>query len=102
MKLREHAHARAGDKGDDSIIVLVVDPDTRFEVVAAALSPDVLAHHFGLPPGQVSIVPLPALGTLTIVLRSALAGGVTRTTRLDGHGKTLSGHLLDLELTVTR
>ena len=33
-----------------------------------------------------------------IVLHDALAGGVTRSLALDAHGKTLSSHLLDIDI----
>jgi hypothetical protein len=46
----------------------------------------------------VTITAVPGLGALTLVVRGALAGGVTRSGRIDPHGKTLSGHLLDLRV----
>jgi len=41
---------------------------------------------------------LPQLGALQFVLHDALAGGVTRSLALDAHGKTLSSHLLNIDI----
>ena len=41
---------------------------------------------------------LPNLRALNFVIENALAGGVTRSLRLDPHGKTLSGIVLAIEL----
>jgi hypothetical protein len=97
MALREVAHARAGDKGDSSILVVAPFEAADFARLAALLTPARIAAHFGVAdPGQVSVHAAPALAALSVVVRHRLAGGVTRSPLVDPHGKTLSGHLLDL------
>ena len=96
--LVEIAHARAGDKGDTSIIVLRPYRRRDYDRLSEVVTADVIAVHFAVPVDQVGLVPAPELATMTIVVRSRLDGGVTRSARIDPHGKTLSGHLLDLQV----
>lgn len=92
------AHARAGDKGDTSILVVAPFENGDFERVDAALQQNRVASHFGVAPDAVTVHPVPGLGAFTVVVRGRLDGGVTRSRSADPHGKTLSGHLLDLPL----
>lgn len=96
VRLWDVAHSRAGDKGDASILLISPYRREDFPALAASLTTDRLACHFMVSPEEISVVPSPALGAVTIVVRNRLAGGVTRSPRVDPHGKTLSGHLLDL------
>ncbi|MHC9044366.1 AtuA-related protein [Microbacterium saperdae] len=98
VRLGEVAHARAGDKGDSSILMIATyDPD-RFGDLIEALGPATIAVHFGTAPENVTVTAAPLLGALSIVVRHVLEGGVTRSLRVDPHGKSLSGHLLDLPI----
>ncbi len=98
MRLGLKAHARAGDKGDTSILFLAPFDQDDFELIREKLTPEAVARHFGSEAACVTIVPLEKLNAFTIVIREQLGGGVTRTHRIDPHGKTLSSHLLDLEI----
>ncbi|MFC8845891.1 MULTISPECIES: hypothetical protein [unclassified Micromonospora] len=97
-RLWDIAHARAGDKGDSSILLLRAYPGEDFDTLAAVLTVARVAQHFRVPADAVSITPVPGLSALTVVVRGGLAGGVTRSPRVDPHGKTFSGHLLDLRV----
>lgn len=99
MRLGLIAHARAGDKGDTSILFLAPFDEDDFELIREKLTPETVARHFGSELACVTIVELEKLWAFTIVIQEQLGGGVTRTHRVDPHGKTLSSHLLDLELT---
>ena len=48
--------------------------------------------------GEVTRHELPRIGALNFVMQRALAGGVTRSMRMDIHGKSLSSLLLTLEI----
>lgn len=96
VRLWDVAHARAGDKGDSSILVVRPYEPSDLPTLVEALRVDAIAVHFGTDPAHVSVTPVPGLTAVTIVVRHILAGGVTRSPRVDPHGKTLSGHLLDL------
>jgi hypothetical protein len=99
MKLRDLAHARAGDKGDTSNIALIVRDMADFDRVAGHVTVERVALHFGtMVSGPILRHALPHLGALNFVLHGALGGGVTRSLSLDAHGKSLSSSLLEMEL----
>ena len=99
MKLRELAHTRTGDKGKRSTLTVIAYRAADFERLLAQLTPErVRAHYQGIVRGEVERYTLPQLGALQFVLHDALAGGVTRSLALDAHGKTLSSHLLDIDI----
>ncbi|WP_223622429.1 hypothetical protein [Microbacterium sp. EST19A] len=93
------AHARAGDKGDSSILLVAAYEPDHAVALAEILTSTTIAAHFGTTPENVTVTSAPLLGAVSIVVRHALEGGVTRSLRVDPHGKTLSGHLLDLPIT---
>ncbi|MBQ8590476.1 MAG: hypothetical protein IJ486_08515 [Firmicutes bacterium] len=99
MKLREIAHSRTGDKGNISNISVIAYDPADFDKIRQAITPDVVKKHFeGIVKGDVTIYELPKLAALNIVMNEALGGGVTRSLALDAHGKSLSSHLLELEI----
>lgn len=99
MKLREIAHSRAGDKGDDSHVSLIVFDRKHYEAIRAAVSAERVKEHFGeLVGGAVERYELPQLGALNFVMHRALGGGVTRSLALDAHGKARSSLLLEMEI----
>jgi hypothetical protein len=99
VKLREIAHSRAGDKGDDSHVSLIVFERRHFEAVRRQVTAERVGAWFGrLVAGPVERYELPQLGALNFVLRRALGGGVTRSLALDAHGKSRSSLLLELEI----
>ncbi|HEX5326581.1 MAG TPA: hypothetical protein VFW75_07925 [Acetobacteraceae bacterium] len=99
MKLRELAHARAGDKGDTSDISVIAYAPGDFAFLREQVTAErVRAHFAGIVRGAVERYELPGLGALKFVLHEALDGGVTRSLALDAHGKSLSCCLLEMEV----
>lgn len=99
MKLREIAHTRTGDKGNRSTLTVIARNPADFARLETQLTAErVKAHYDGLVLGRVERFALPQLGALQFVLYEALAGGVTRSLALDAHGKTLSSHLLNINI----
>ena len=99
MKLRELAHTRTGDKGNRSTLTVIAHDAKDFARLETQLTAErVQAHYDGIVRGRIERFALPQLGALQFVLYEALAGGVTRSLALDAHGKTLSSHLLKLEI----
>lgn len=99
VRLHEIAHARAGDKGDVSMISVIAYRIEDYAVLAHALTTDVVGGIFeALNLQRVERFELPGLGALNFVLHGALGGGVTRSLALDAHGKTLSSSLLAFEV----
>ena len=93
------AHCRAGDKGNDLLLVVVPYAHQDFERLRKALTATEVARHFAVDPAErVTVTALLSVGALVIAVRDRLAGGVTRASGADPHGKTLSSHLLDWKL----
>ena len=101
ISLREICHSRAGDKGDIMNISLIVYDIADYAVVRRAVTAQrVKAYFRGIAHGRVDRYELPRIGALNFVLHEALDGGVTRSLRVDGHGKSLSSYLLAMEIDV--
>jgi hypothetical protein len=99
MRLRELAHARAGDKGDTSNIALIAhEPGDYAFLVEHVTAERVKALFAEIVHGEVARYELPGIGALNFVMTRALGGGVTRSLAHDPHGKSLSAMLLELEL----
>ncbi|OPY96653.1 hypothetical protein A5906_01905 [Bradyrhizobium sacchari] len=99
MRLREIAHARAGDKGNISNISVIAYEAGDYAFLAEHVTVErVKAHFSDIIGGKVERYELPNLGALNFVIHQALGGGVTRSLSLDAHGKSLSSSLLEMEL----
>lgn len=93
------AHARAGDKGNTSNIVVVAYDAPAWERLLRQLTADRVAVAFApLGAGPVTRYELPRLHALNFVIENALAGGVARSLAIDPHGKSLSALLLTIDL----
>lgn len=98
-RLYDVAHARAGDKGDRSNIVIAPFRDDHYEFLVETVTVERVADHFdGLVEGDVERYPVPGTNCINVVLHQALDGGVASSLRLDRYGKSLSRHLLMLPL----
>jgi hypothetical protein len=99
MKLREIAHARAGDKGRViNIGVIAFDPGDYDRLVRDLTAARVREHLADLIEGEVVRYTLPNVHALNFVLERPGSSEVTRSLALDAHGKSLSFALLTLEL----
>lgn len=98
-KLYDLAHARAGDKGNTSILSLIAYRAEDFALLRERVTVDAVKKHFaGVIKGNVKRYELPGLGALQFVGEDALAGGVTTSLAIDAHGKSLSSALLEMEI----
>ncbi|MBK8634964.1 MAG: hypothetical protein KA767_16835 [Saprospiraceae bacterium] len=99
MKLLEIAHARSGDKGNISNISLIVYDQSNFQMIKENVTEKKVKDWFkDIVLGEVKRYELPQLGALNFVLYDALDGGVTSSTLLDKHRKSLSSFLLEMEV----
>ena len=99
VKLRQIAHARAGDKGDISNVSLIVDDRRHFPIVCEQMTAQRVKAWFGeLVRGDVERYEVPGLLALNFVFHAALSGGVTRSLALDPHGKSRSSLLLEMDI----
>ena len=101
VPLHELAHGRAGDKGNRCNISVVgflpeVFPSLQEQVTAERV------RAFFAYRGASAVVryELPRLWALNLVIDDVLEGGVNGSLNLDGHGKTLSFHLLSMAVLV--
>jgi len=100
-KLYELAHARAGDKGNTTILSLIAYRPEDFAALRRHVTPEAVKQHFaGIIKGSVTRYELPGLGALQFVGESALGGGVTTSLAIDAHGKSLSSALLEMQIEV--
>jgi hypothetical protein len=100
-KLYDLAHARAGDKGNTTILSLIAYRAEDFALLRARVTPEAVKQHFaGVIKGDVVRYELPGLRALQFVGQDALGGGVTTSLAIDVHGKSLSAALLEMEIEV--
>jgi hypothetical protein len=98
-KLRKIAHARSGDKGDILNISLIPYNEKDYELIKQHITSEKVKEHFkGIVKGEVVRFDMDGIKAFNFVLYDALDGGVTQSLRLDKHGKTLSFHLLRMEI----
>ena len=99
MKLYELAHSRTGDKGNISVISLIPYRAQDDALLKEKVTAQRVKEHFSsLVRGEVTRYELPELPAFNFVLEGALDGGVTRSLRVDMHGKTLGYALLEMEI----
>ena len=99
--LRQIAHARAGDKGNRSNVGVFVYEPKYYSMLIREITPERLKVEFGnLVRGDICCYPLPKVHGLNIVMDRALEGGVNESLNLDGHGKSWSFLILDLEVEI--
>lgn len=99
VKLEDLAHSRTGDKGNISTISVIAYRPEDYEILVAKVTAERVGAHFSrMINGPVTRYELPNIHALNFVLEDALAGGVTRSLRLDKHGKTLASFLLEMEI----
>lgn len=93
------AHARAGDKGNTSNVAVIAYDAAAWDVLRRALTVERVTHAFShLGAGPIKRYEIESLKALNFVIPNVLAGGVTRSLRLDPHGKSLSALMLGIEL----
>jgi hypothetical protein len=96
MLLRDVAHARTGDKGSIvQIAVFAYDPGD-FAWLRDLLTVARVADYLGFAREGAERHEVPGLDALNFVLRRAEADDVTRSLRLDAHGKCQGSLLLGL------
>jgi len=99
MKLKEIAHSRTGDKGNISTISVIAYKEEDYSLILEKVTSAKVQEYFSkMSKGPVERYELPTLHALNFVVNNALGGGVTRSLRIDKHGKTLGSFLLEMEL----
>lgn len=101
IRIRELATARSGDKGNHANIGVVAKDAAAYDILRSRLTAVRVQDHFReLGVSRVERFELPKVLALNFVLYDALAGGASRSLRIDTQGKLLGTAILDLTLTV--
>src|SRR5215510_2631681 len=99
LRLGDIAHARSGDKGSSANIGVIAYTTTGYSFLQHALTEECVAEYFKpLGPTKVTRYELPNLEALNFLLEGILAGGGSRSLRVDAQGKALGQAILEMEL----
>ncbi|MGB5203507.1 AtuA-related protein [Eudoraea sp.] len=101
MKLKDIAHSRTGDKGDIINISVIAFDEKDYPLLLEQVTSTKVKQFLGATAmGKVDRYELPTLAAMNFVVQKALRGGVTRSLRIDKHGKTLSSILLEMPIDI--
>jgi len=97
IPLREIAFARSGDKGNSANIAVFARTPAAYGWLRANLTAGAVESYFKpLGVGTVVRHEVPNLDALNFILPGVLAGGGSRSLRIDSQGKALAMALLEL------
>lgn len=99
IRLGDIAHARSGDKGNHANIGVIAWTPAGYDYLKRVLTEARVAEFFlPLRPRGVERFLLPGIGALNFLLQGVLAGGASRSLRIDTQGKTLGLAILEMRL----
>ena len=99
IPLRQIAFARSGDKGNSVNIAVFGRDAAAYDWLRQYLTAAAVEDYFRpLGVGSVTRYDIPNLDALNFVLPNILAGGGSRSLRIDSQGKTLGMALLELQI----
>jgi hypothetical protein len=97
IPLSTFAHGRSGDKGNHANIAVIAYTPAGFTWLRDHLTAEVVAGYFApLGPSRVARFEAPNVLAVNFVLYDVLAGGASRSLRIDTQGKTLALTLLQM------
>ena len=101
IRVSELASARSGDKGNHANIGVNARDEAAYEILVSRLTAVRVQDYFReLGVTRVERFELPKVQALNFLLHDALAGGASRSLRIDTQGKLLGTALLDLVLVI--
>ena len=93
------AHGRSGDKGNHANVAMLAYTRAGFDWLRQHLTAEVVQSYFGpLKPRRVTRFEAANILGLNFVLYDVLAGGASRSLRVDSQGKTLALALLQMPI----
>ena len=99
IALNEIAHGRSGDKGNHANIAIIAYTQAGYDWLRTHLTADAVAQYFKpMLPSRVIRYEAPNVLALNFVLHDILAGGASRSLRIDTQGKTLALTLLRMPI----
>jgi len=101
LTLREVAHARSGEKGNDSNVSVFAYRIEDYEILRRQVTVEAVTALYGpITRGAITRYEVPRIGALNFVLRDVLEGGRSRTLAFDESGKALSSLILKMPVEV--
>ena len=101
ISLREVAHARSGEKGNNSNVSVIAYEERDYPLIRDQVSVAAVTRLYGpITKGVIQRYEVPAIGGLNFVLQDVLEGGRSRTLAFDESGKALSSLMLTMEIEV--
>jgi hypothetical protein len=99
LRLSDLAHGRSGDKGNHANVAILAYTSQGYAWLREHLTADVVRQYFqSLNPSRVVRYEAANLLALNFLLYDVLAGGASRSLRIDTQGKTLALTLLRMPL----
>jgi hypothetical protein len=99
VSLKAIAHGRSGDKGNHANIAVIAFNPVGYKWLDRHLTAEVVAEFFrSLKPTRVVRYQASNLLAFNFVLHDVLAGGASRSLRIDTQGKTLALALLEMRI----
>jgi hypothetical protein len=93
------AHGRSGDKGNHANIAIIAYTQPGYDWLRQNLTAERVAQYFApMRPSRVERFEAPNVWGLNFLLYDILAGGASRSLRIDTQGKTLALTLLRMEI----
>jgi len=93
------AHGRSGDKGNHANIAIIAYTEEGYHWLRQNLTAEVVARYFApMTPSRVERFEAANLWGLNFMLYDILAGGASRSLRIDTQGKTLALTLLQMPI----
>jgi len=100
IPLSSIAHGRSGDKGNHANVAVIAYTEPGYRWLCEHLTADKVAAYFApLNPSRVERFEAPNVWGLNFLLHDALAGGASRSLRIDTQGKTYALALLQMPIT---
>lgn len=101
VHLAEIAHARSGDKGSHANIGVIAYTSEGYAFLHDYLT-ETLVHAYFESMGvlETKRYEMPNIGAFNFLLKGILAGGGSRSLRIDAQGKALGQALLEMEITI--
>jgi len=101
IRLSAIAHGRSGDKGNHANIAIIAYTQEGYDWLRENLTAQVVAAYFApMQPSRVERFEAANVWGLNFMLYDILAGGASRSLRIDTQGKTLALTLLQMEIDV--
>ena len=99
MALREVAHSRSGEKGNDSMVSVIAYDIRDYSVLLEQVTIEAVQALYGpITKGVIRRYEVPLIGALNFVMTDVLEGGRSRTLAFEESGKALSSLMLTMAL----